>query len=252
MAKETEHFFAHVAGEDRSVLDFLDADYTFVNEYLGQYYGLSGVKGPEYRRVSLAGTPRRGVLGQTSVLTATSYPDRTSVVLRGKWVLDNLLNAPPPPPPANVPDLDAAPVAANATLRQRMSAHRTNATCASCHAKMDAIGFGLENFDATGSWRNNEGSAPVDARGTLPNGESFNGSLELAAFLRSQSGAFVQGFTEKLLTYALGRGLETGDRPAVRNITAGVTSSQGRFSSVVLEIVKSMPFQMRKADKGSL
>jgi hypothetical protein len=247
--QETRLFFEHLISEDRSVADFLDADYTFANEYLSQFYGLSDVKGPEFRRVSLAATPRRGVLGQASVLTAASYADRTSVVLRGKWILENLLNAPPPPPPPNVPDLDATHVGVDATLRQRMEAHRANAVCASCHSKMDPLGFGLENFDAIGSWRDREGKAPIDASGTLPDGQTFKGPVELSAFLRSHSDAFVQCLSEKMLTYALGRGLETTDRPAVKKIVAGVTAAQGRFSSVVLEIANSMPFQMRKAEK---
>jgi hypothetical protein len=248
--QETRLFFENLIREDRRITDFLDADYTFVNEYLGAYYGLTDVKGPAFRRVSLAGTPRRGVLGHASVLTATSYADRTSVVLRGKWILENVLNAPPPPPPPDVPDLETAKVGEDATLRQRMEAHRTNAVCASCHRNMDPLGFGLENFDAIGSWRDKEGKAAVDASGTLPNGTTFRGPVELVAFLRSKDDAFIQGLTEKMLTYALGRGVETADRPAVKQVAAAVGAAQGRFSSVVLEIVKSRPFQMRKADGG--
>jgi hypothetical protein len=180
MVQETQLFFENLIREDRSILDFLDADYTFVNEYLGQYYGLRDVKGPEFRKVSLASTPRRGILGQASMLTVTSYGNRTSVVLRGKWVLENLLNAPPPPPPAVVPDIEDAKVGAEATLRQRMEAHRENAVCASCHAKMDPIGFGLENFDAVGGWREKDGKLPINASGVLPDGRSFNGPVELA------------------------------------------------------------------------
>ena len=248
--RETRLFFENLIREDGSVTDFLDADYTFANQYLAEFYGLTDVKGTEFRRVSLASTPRRGILGQASALAATSYADRTSVVLRGKWILENLLNAPPPPPPANVPDLEATHVGDDATLRQRMEAHRANAVCASCHAKMDPLGFGLENFDAVGSWREKEGKTTIDASGTLPNGRTFKGPVELAAYLRSQSDAFVECLSEKMLTYALGRGLETADRPAVRQVTAGVVAGQDRFSSVVLEIVKSTPFQMRKANKG--
>jgi hypothetical protein len=167
------------------------------------------------------------------------------VVLRGKWILENLLNAPPPPPPPNVPDLDQAKVGEDATLRQRMEVHRANAVCASCHSKMDPLGFGLENFDAIGNWRDKDGKSPIDASGVLPNGRSFNGPVELAAVLSSQKDAFAQCLTEKMLTFALGRGLEPGDRLQVKKITAGVEASDYKFSSVVLGIVKSLPFQMR-------
>jgi mono/diheme cytochrome c family protein len=248
--KETRMFFENLIREDRSVLDFLDADYTFVNEYLAGYYGLPDVKGPEFRRVSLTATPRRGVLGQASVLTATSYADRTSVVLRGKWILENLLNAAPPPPPPDVPDLDGNGIGEQVTLRERMTAHRANPLCASCHARMDPLGFGLENYNGAGGWRDKEGMFPIDASGTLPGGRKFNGPVELSAYLRSNSDAFVQAMSEKMLTYALGRGLESADRPAVRTIAAGVTAAQNRFSTVVLGIVKSTPFQMRKRDRG--
>ena len=248
--RETRLFFENLIREDASVTDFLDADYTFANQYLAEFYGLTDVKGTEFRRVSLAATPRRGILGQASALAATSYADRTSVVLRGKWILENLLGAPPPPPPANVPDLEATKVGDDATLRQRMEAHRANAVCASCHAKMDPLGFGLENFDAVGSWRDKEGKTPIDASGTLPDGKTFKGPVELSAYLRTKSDAFVQCLSEKMLTYALGRGLEVADRPAVKHVSAGVIAAHDRFSSVVLEIVKSTPFQMRKANKG--
>lgn len=243
--KETELFFENIIAQDRPITDFLDADYTFVNQYLADFYGMHDVKGTEFRRVSLAGTPRRGVLGQVSVLTASSYGNRTSVVLRGKWILENLLNAPPPPPPPNVPDLDQAKVSEDATLRQRMEVHRANAVCASCHSKMDPLGFGLENFDAIGSWRDKDGKSPIDATGTLPNGRSFNGPVELAQMLSSQKDAFAQCLTEKMLTFALGRGLEPADRLEVKKIAARVEASDYKFSSVVLGIVKSSPFEMR-------
>ena len=249
MVEETQMFFENIIRQDRNVLEFLDADYTFVNEYLGQYYGLRDVKGPEFRKVSLEGTPRRGILGQSSMLTMSSYGNRTSVVLRGKWVLENLLNMPPPPPPPNVPDLDQTHIGADATLRQRMEVHRDNAVCASCHAKMDPIGFGLENFDAIGNWREKDGKAPIDASGKLPNGKTFNGPTELAKLLRSQKDDFAECITEKMMIYALGRGLEAYDRPALKKITAGAAASQYRFSSIVLGIVKSMPFEMRKGEK---
>ena len=252
MVRETQLFFENIIREDRNILEFLDADYTFVNECLGQYYGLRDVKGPEFRKVSLAATPRRGILGQASMLTMSSYGNRTSVVLRGKWVLENLLNAPPPPPPPNVPDLDQTQLGADATLRQRMEVHRANAVCASCHSKMDPIGFGLENFDAIGNWREKDGKSPIDASGKLPDGRTFNGPVELAKMLRSQSDAFAGCMAEKMMIYALGRGLEAYDRPALKRIAAGVGADQYRFSSLVLEIVKSLPFQMRKGERPGI
>jgi hypothetical protein len=183
------------------------------------------------------------------MLTMSSYGNRTSVVLRGKWVLENLLNAPPPPPPPNVPDLEQTQLGADATLRQRMEVHRANAVCASCHSKMDPIGFGLENFDAIGNWRDKDGKSPIDASGKLPDGRAFNGPVELAKMLRSQSDAFAECIAEKIMIYALGRGLEAYDRPALKKIGAGVSAGQYRFSSLVLEIVKSLPFQMRKGER---
>jgi hypothetical protein len=188
------------------------------------------------------------LLGQVSVLTASSYPNRTSVVLRGKWILENLLNAPPPPPPPNVPDLEQVKTGEDATLRQKMEVHRANAVCASCHSKMDPLGFGLENFDAIGSWRAKDGKSPIDASGTLPDGKSFNGPAELAATLMLQKDAFAQCLTEKMMTFALGRGLEPTDRPEVKRISASIAASDYKFSSVVLGIVKSLPFQMRRAE----
>jgi hypothetical protein len=252
--KETELFFGNIIHEDRPITDFLDADYTFANQYLADFYGIHDVKGPEFCRISLAGTPRRGLLGQVSVLTASSYGNRTSVVLRGKWILENLLNAPPPPPPPNVPDLDQAKVGEDATLRERMEVHRANAVCASCHSKMDPLGFGLENFDAIGSWRDKDGKSPIDASGALPDGRRFNGPVELAKTLTSQRDAFAQCLTEKMLTFALGRGVESSDRLEVRKITEAITKGRYaapyNFSNVVLGIVNSAPFQMRRADRA--
>jgi hypothetical protein len=249
--KETELFFGNIIREDRPITEFLDADYTFANQYLADFYGIHDVKGPEFRKISLAGTPRRGLLGQVSVLTASSYGNRTSVVLRGKWILENILNAPPPPPPPNVPDLDQAKVGEDATLRQRMEVHRANPVCASCHSKMDPLGFGLENFDAIGSWRDKDGKSPIDASGQLPDGKKFNGPAELAATLTSQRDAFAQCLTEKMMIFALGRGLESSDRAEVKKAVAGVAAGKYRFSSVVLGIVNSAPFQMRRVDRTS-
>jgi hypothetical protein len=184
------------------------------------------------------------------MLTISSYGNRTSVVLRGKWVLENLLNQPPPPPPAAVPDLDEVKTEAGASLRQRMAAHRTNATCASCHSNMDPIGLGLENFDAVGNWREKDGKSPIDASGTMPDGRTFNGPVELAKMLRADGDTFARAMTEKMMIYALGRGLESYDRPALKKIASGVAAGQYRFSSLVLEVVKSLPFQMQKGERS--
>ncbi len=249
MREETETFFANIIQNDRSVLEFLTADYTFVNERLAKHYGIAGVEGDEFRRVSLAGTPRRGVLTQASILTITSNPNRTSPVKRGKWVLENILGTPPPPPPPNVPDLknDGKPV--TGTLRQQMEVHRTNAVCASCHARMDPIGFSLENFDAVGAYREKDGEFPVDAAGKLGTGESFNGAAELIGLLADhRRDLFVQNLAEKMLTYAIGRGVERSDRPAVDHITQELRNGQFKFSSLVLAVVKSAPFDRQRVD----
>jgi hypothetical protein len=248
--QETELFFGNIMHEDRSVLDFLNGKYTFLNEKLAEFYGIPGVQGPEFRKVDLTGTQRGGVLTQGSVLTVSSYSTRTSVVLRGKWVLENLLNAPVPPPPPNVPLLDEAKVGTSMSLRQQMEEHRANAICASCHSRMDPIGFGLENFDAIGQWRTQDGTFPIDPSGSLTNGKAFQGPQELVQVLAAQPSAFAGAITEKMLTYALGRGLETYDRPAVKSITAGLAQNDYRFSSLVLGIVNSLPFQQR-GDRAS-
>jgi hypothetical protein len=248
MRTETEMFFDSMVHEDRGILDFLTADYTFVNERLAQYYGLAGVKGAEFRKVSLAGTPRRGVLTQASVLTLTSNPTRTSPVERGKWVLENLLGTPPPPPPPDVPALPEGDQRKASTLRQEMEQHRANAVCASCHARMDPIGFGLENFDATGKYRAEEGGAPIDASGQLNSGEQFTGPAQLAAILAgAKRDLFVRCLTEKLLIYALGRGLEYSDRAATGQIATAVQPERYKFSTLILNVVKSAPFEQRRA-----
>jgi mono/diheme cytochrome c family protein len=246
MRRETELFFQEIVQKDRPVLDFLDADYTFLNQRLAQFYGIPGVTGPEFRRVSLAGTNRGGVLTQASVLTVTSYATRTSPVLRGKWILENLLNAPPPAPPPGVPALEETKVADGASLRQQLEEHRKKPLCASCHARMDPLGFGLENFDAIGAWRTVDGKTPIEPSGTLPNGKSFSGPQQLKTILLQDRDAFTRCLTTKLLIYALGRGLERYDQPTVRQIAAGVAANDYRFSSLVLGIVTSLPFQQRK------
>jgi Protein of unknown function (DUF1588)/Protein of unknown function (DUF1585)/Protein of unknown function (DUF1592) len=251
MQRETELFLQDLLARDGSVLDLLAGKYSFLNEELGQFYGISGVKGPAFRRVDLTGTPRGGILTQGSVLTTTSYANRTSVVQRGKWVLENLLNAPVPPPPPNVPLLDEAKVGVSMSLRQQMEQHRANPICASCHMRMDPIGFGLENFDAIGRWRTQDGKFAIDASGTLPDGKHFNGPDELKGILLEKRDAFVQAVTEKMLIYALGRGLESYDRPTVKRIAAQVARDNYRISSLVLGVVNSLPFQARKGDRAN-
>jgi len=251
MRRETELFIDNIFRNDGSVTDLLDADYTFLNERLARFYGIAGVTGPEFRRVNVGGTQRGGgILAQGSVLTVSSYSTRTSPVLRGKWILENLLNAPPPPPPASVPALDDTKVGESASLRTQMEAHRKNPVCSSCHSRMDPLGFGLENFNAIGAWRDEDGKFPVDASGELPGGRTFRGPAELKTLLKADREAFVRGLTEKLLTYALGRGLERYDRQVVAAIAARQPSSNYRFSQLVIDIVNSLPFQMRHASDG--
>ncbi len=249
MRQETELFFENIIHEDRSILDMLTGKYSFLNERLANFYGIPGVEGPAFRRVDLAGTPRGGILTQASVLTVTSYPNRTSPVLRGKWILENLLNAPPPAPPPGVPALDVSSVGTGASLRQQLEQHRKNPTCASCHARMDPLGFGLENFNAIGAWRDSDGQIAIDASGSLPDGRSFRGPDGLKTVLQADREAFAQCLTSKLLTYALGRGLETYDRATVKEITKHIAANDYRFSNLVYEIVTSKPFQMRRGDR---
>jgi hypothetical protein len=242
-------FFDYVMRQDRSVFDFLTGDYTFVNDDLANYYGLPAVSGDEFQKVSLAGTPRRGVLTQGSVLVLTSNPTRTSPVKRGKWVLENLLGTPPPPPPPNVPVLDEEKELTG-TLRQQMEQHRADPICASCHARMDPIGFSLENFDAAGLWRDTDNSSPIDSSGTLLTGESFHGAAELTQILADKKRTdFLRCLSEKMLTYALGRGLEYYDRAATDQIIAQLEKGGDKFSVLMLGVVNSVPFQeMRRAD----
>jgi Protein of unknown function (DUF1592)/Protein of unknown function (DUF1588)/Protein of unknown function (DUF1585)/Protein of unknown function (DUF1587)/Protein of unknown function (DUF1595) len=247
--QETELFFDSIVREDRSALDLLRADYTFLNERLARHYGIPNVKGSHFRRVSLGKeSPRSGVLGQGSVLTVTSYPDRTSPVVRGKWILENLLGTPPPPPLPNVGELKPKDASgAVLSMRERMEQHRANPVCASCHAMMDPLGLSLENFDAIGRWRTlGESSAPIDASGALPDGTRFEGPAGLRdALLKSDR--FVATLSEKLMTYALGRGLEHYDAPAVRAILRDGARDEYRFSSLIAGVVQSAPFRMRRA-----
>jgi len=245
MLQETQLFFASVLREDRSVLDFLAADYSFVNARLARHYGIDGVTGDEFQKVSLAGG-RRGVLTQGSILTLTSNPTRTSPVKRGKWILENILGEPPPPPPANVPELKADEELLG-TLRERMEQHRTDEACAVCHRQMDALGFGLENFDAVGAWRDRDGRFEIDPSGELPGGRTFRDSAELMQILAEQKrDAFCRCLTEKMLTYALGRGLVSYDRCAVRSILQRLAADNYRMSALISGIVTSEPFLLRE------
>jgi hypothetical protein len=245
MKTETQMFLQAIVDEDRSVLDLLDARFTYLNERLARFYGIQGVSGEQFRRVELDGVQRSGILTQASVLTVSSYPTRTSPVIRGKYILDNILGAPPPPPPPGVPLLDEATLGKDVTVRQQLEKHRSNALCASCHSKMDPLGFGLENYDAIGRWRNLDGKLPVDATGVLPNGNTFSTPAELKEILKSDPDTFVRCLVQKLLVFALGRGLENYDRPAIDQITKNVAVGGYRFSKIIEEIVNSAPFQMR-------
>jgi cytochrome c553 len=246
--RETELHFETVLREDRSVLDLLKADYTFLNERLAKHYGIPNVYGSQFRRVALGrNSDRGGLLRQGSVLTVTSYATRTSPVIRGKWILENIVGAPPPPPLPDVPALKDNTVAASLSVRERLAQHRANAACASCHNLMDPIGFALENFDAVGRWRTLEEGLPVDASGGLPDGSKFTGVTGLEEGLLKQPDVFASTLTEKLLTFALGRGVEDYDGPAIRKIVRDAQAADYRFSAIVVGITQSTPFTMRKA-----
>ena len=247
--QETELFFASMLREDRSVLDLLDADYTYVNERLARHYGIPNVYGNHFRRVTLHDEFRRGLLGQGSILTVTSYANRTSPVTRGKWVLENILGTPPPPPPPDVPALQERSESGKAmSIRQAMEQHRANPVCAACHRVMDPLGFALENFDGIGRWRTTDAEVPIDSSGNLPDGTPFEGLAGLRQVLREErSEQFVLTVTERLLTYALGRGVEYPDAPAIRKIMREAAPSNYRWSSLILGVTGSMQFQMRKA-----
>ena len=258
LRRETELFFESIMREDRSVIDLLNADYTFLNERLARHYGMPFVHGDHFRRVTLPDSSvRGGLLGQGSILSVTSQPNRTSPVVRGKWILENILGVSPPAPPPDVPELDEPErVATAVTMRARMAAHRANPACASCHRMMDPLGLALENFDQAGRWRVVEESfdsrsasfVPIDTSGVLPDGTTFEGAIGLRSVLVGRSDRFVATMTEKLLTYALGRGLEFYDMPAVRAIAREAARDDHRFSSLVLGVVNSMPFQMRRSE----
>ncbi|HYG74565.1 MAG TPA: DUF1592 domain-containing protein [Planctomycetota bacterium] len=264
MLKETELFIEHIIKEDRSILDFIDSDYTFLNEALANHYGIADtngnrmgrkplkpkgepIKGHQFRKVSIQDGERGGLLTQASLLTVTSNPTRTSPVKRGKWVLEQLLGTPPPPPPPNVPELEEEKgKVAHGTLRQRLEQHRAKVECASCHARMDPIGFAFENFDAIGAYRWKDGKADIDPSGVLPNGRAFKGYADLKGILKERKEQFARCITEKMLTYALGRGLEPYDIRTVDRIVAALAQNEYKFSTLPIEIVKSEPFRLRR------
>jgi hypothetical protein len=243
--RETEMLFESVVREDRSVLDLLDADYTFVNERLARHYGIPNVYGPDFRRVPVANDARRGLLGHGSLLLVTSNANRTSPVIRGKWVLENLLGSQAPLPPPDVPPLEEKPTAAARSVRERIEQHRANPTCAGCHKIMDPIGLALENFDAIGRWRTTDEGVAIDASAQLVDGTPIDGPATLRKALLNRSDVFVTAMTEKLLMYGMGREIKYYDMPAVRGVMHVAADKRYRFSDLVLGIVKSDPFQMR-------
>lgn len=250
MVRESLLFFREMIREDHSILDLLSSEFTFVNEPLAKLYGVPNIEGKEFVRVP-APPHRGGLLTQASILTLTSNATRTSPVKRGKFVLDQILNTPPPPPPADVPSLEEDKIL-NGSVRQVMEQHRKNAACASCHSKMDPLGFAFENFNAIGGWRDRDGDFAVDPSGVLPGGQTFNGPDELREIMREQKEIFVRCVVEKMLTYAIGRGLEYYDRCTVDDIMVVLKSNDYKFSTLLLEIVKSDPFQNRTTSNLTL
>jgi hypothetical protein len=257
--EEAQRFFQSIVKEDRNVLDLMTADYTFLNERLARHYHVPNIYGSHFRRVTLTDDTRRGLLGKGAVLMVTSHTDRTSPVVRGKWILENLMGAPPPAPPANVPPLNENPQRAGKvlTMRERMEEHRSNPVCANCHKLMDPIGLSLENFDAIGAWRSRDGTTvtslgtPIDASGELLDGTKVDGVVALRKSLVKQPDIFVSTVTEKLMIYALGRGIGYYDMPTVRAIVRDSAKQNYRFSSLILGIVKSTPFQKRMKSVSS-
>jgi hypothetical protein len=249
MGREAEAFFEYVVKNDRSVMEFLDADYTFVNARLAKHYGIADVKGDDFQQVKLTDGRRGGIITMASTLTVTSNPTRTSPVKRGKWILENILGTPPPPPAPDVPELPPTGEL-KGTLRQQMEQHRSNPACATCHAKLDPLGFGLENFDAVGGWRTTDNKQPIDSSGVMPDGKSFKGPGELRKVLLGKSDLFRRCLAEKLLTFALGRGLEYYDKCAVDDIVKAAQSKQDKFSALVMGVVTSDPFQKRKGKRS--
>jgi mono/diheme cytochrome c family protein len=251
MKMETNLFFEHMLRENRPLSDFLNARYTFLNERLAKHYGIDGVTGGDFRRVDLATEQRGGVLSHASVLTVSSYPTRTSPVIRGKYILQNVLGAPPPAPPPDVPTLNEEAVGTSASLRKQMEQHRSNATCASCHNRMDTLGFGLENYDGIGRWRTQDGKFPIDVSGAFPNGKSFDTPAKMRDLLTDDLPDFARCLTEKMMTYALGRGLEKYDRRTIESINKKLATENYPFQSMVFEIVRSLPFQSRRGEAAA-
>ena len=251
MQLETEMFFNSLVREGRSVFDLLEADFTFVNERLARHYGIPGVNGDEFRRVTYPDNRRRGLLGHGSILTLTSHANRTSPVLRGKWVMEVLLGTPPPPPPPGIPDLDQTEGVIEGrrlTTRERMEMHASNPACSSCHRFMDPIGLALDNFDVTGRWRIRENGVPVDTRGELYDGTPVTSPEDLRRALLKRPIPLIRTFTENLMAYALGRRIEYYDQPTIRAITAEAEADGYRISSLILGVVNSGAFQMRRAE----
>jgi hypothetical protein len=247
--RETELLFESILREDRSVLDLIKSDHTFLNERLAKHYGIPHVYGSHFRRVELdKDSMRGGLLRQGSILTVTSYATRTSPVIRGKWILENILGTPPPPPPANVPALKDNTISSALSVRERLAEHRANVACAGCHKLMDPVGFSLENFDAVGRWRAFEEGRPVDSTGGLPDGSQFQGVTGLERGLLKRPELFVGTLTEKLMTFALGRGVESFDAPAIRKIVRDARAQNYQFSSLIVGIASSTPFQLRKSE----
>jgi hypothetical protein len=249
MVQETEAYFRYIVKEDRPVLEFLDSNYSFLNDRMARHYGVANVRGPEFRKVTLADGRRGGILTQASILTLTSNPTRTSPVKRGKWILENILGTPPPPPAPDVPELPPVKEL-KGTLRQQMEQHRANPSCAVCHAKLDPLGFGLENFDGIGAWRETDNKQKIDASGELPGGVNFNGPAELRKILLGKADQFRTCLAEKLLTYALGRGTEYYDRCAIDEVVAKTVKGGDKFSAMVLAVVESDPFQKRRGKRS--
>jgi hypothetical protein len=246
--KETELFLDDQLKTDRSIVELLSANSTFLNEQLARHYGIAGVYGSHFRRVTLADENRWGLLGKASVLAVTSYPTRTSPTVRGKWLLENILAAPVPPPPPNVNTaLEEDKTGKPASIREMLERHRSNVACASCHSRMDPLGFSLENFDAVGQWRATDAEAPIDASGVLLDGTAVNGPASLRTALVAQKEQFVKAVIGKLLTYSIGREMEYADGPAIRSIARAAAAGDYRWSSAIVAIVNSVPFQMRRS-----
>jgi hypothetical protein len=253
MAEETRLFVASQIREDRSVVDLVTADYSYINERLAKHYRIPNVYGNRFRKVRFPDGMRGGLLGQAAILTVTSYPNRTSVVMRGKWVLANILGSPPPPPPADVPALKEAGAEGQPwSQRGRMEMHRKNPACAACHQRMDPLGFALENFDAVGKWRTQADGAPIDASASLPDGTGFSGAAGLRSLVASHKEDFARTLASKLLAYAIGRGIEFSDQPAIRKIAHESAQDAYRWSSIILGVVNSVPFRMGTATASDM